>query len=68
MKYRVRFEIDEIVEADNRRNAADEAIGNIVNGGWFDNELTNYIRYNAEVEEVVDDDNGRSNLFVQKNR
>lgn len=27
-----------------------------VNGGWFDNELTNYIRYNAEVEEVDDDD------------
>lgn len=52
MKYRVKFEIDEEVEADNRRDAVDEAIGNIVNGGWFDNELTNYIRYNAEVEEM----------------
>lgn len=58
MKYRVRFEIDEEVEADNRRDAADEAIGNIVNGGWFDNELTNYIRYNAEVEEVDDELDG----------
>lgn len=58
MKYRVRFEIDEEVEADSRHSAVDEAIGNIVNGGWFDNELTNYIRYNAEVEEVVDELNG----------
>ena len=58
MKYRVKFEIDEEVEADNRRDAGDEAIGNIVNGGWFDNELTNYIRYNAEVEEVDDELNG----------
>lgn len=58
MKYRVKFEIDEEVEADNRRDAVDEAIGNIVNGGWFDNELTNYIRYNAEVEEVDDELNG----------
>lgn len=56
MKYRVRFEIDEEVEADNRRDAVDEAIGNIVNGGWFDNELTYYIRNNAEVEEIIDDD------------
>lgn len=58
MKYRVKFEIDEEVEADNRRDAVDEAIGNIVNGGWFDNELTNYIRYNAEVEEVDDELDG----------
>lgn len=56
MKYRVKFEIDEKVEADNRLEAVDEAIGNIVNGGWFDNELTNYIRYNAEVEKVDDND------------
>lgn len=58
MKYRVKFEIDEEVEADNRRDAVDEAIGNIVNGGWFDNELTNYIRYNAEIEEVTDELDG----------
>lgn len=58
MKYRVKFEIDEKVEADNRLEAVDEAIGNIVNGGWFDNELTNYIRYNAEIEEVTDELDG----------
>ncbi len=58
MKYRVRFEIDETVEADNRRDAVDEAIGNIVNGGWFDNELTYYIRNNADVEEVDNELNG----------
>lgn len=54
-KYRVTFEIDEEVEADNRNEAVDEAIGNIVDGVWFDNELTQYIRYNATVERVDDE-------------
>lgn len=64
-KYRVTFEIDEEVEADNRNEAVDEAIGNIVDGVWFDNELTQCIRYNATVQytrynptvERVDDEN-----------
>lgn len=54
-KYRVTFEIDEEVEADNRNEAVDEAISNIVDGVWFDNELTQYIRYNATVERVDDE-------------
>lgn len=54
-KYMVNFEIDEEVEADNRNEAVDEAIGNIVDGVWFDNELTQYIRYNATVERVDDE-------------
>lgn len=54
-KYRVTFEIDEEVEADNRDDAVDGAIGNLVNGGWFDNELTRYIRHNATVERVEDE-------------
>jgi|GEM_PF-3175140 len=53
-KYRVTFEIDEEVEADNRDEAVDEAISNIVDGVWFDNELTQYIRHNATVERVDD--------------
>ena len=55
-KFRVTFEIDEEVEADNRNEAVDKAIGNIVEGGWFDNELTRYIRHNATVERVDDED------------
>lgn len=54
-KYRVTFEIDEEVEADNRDDAVDKAIGNIVDGVWFDNELSQYIRYNATVERVDDE-------------
>lgn len=55
-KYRVQFEIDEIVEAEDRGDAINEAIGNVVHGGWFDNELTQYIRWNADVEEVEEDE------------
>lgn len=55
-KYRVQFEIDEIVEAEDRRDAINEAIGNVVHGVWFDNELTQYIRWNADVEEVEEDE------------
>lgn len=55
-KYRVTFEIDEIVEAEDRRDAIDEAIGKVVGGCWFDNELTRYIRWNADVEEVVEEE------------
>lgn len=55
-KYRVNFEIDEIVEAENRRDAINKAIGKVVNGGWFDNELTEYIRWNADVEEMEDEE------------
>ena len=40
IKYRVTFEIDEEVEANNRNETVDEAIGNIVDGVWFDNELS----------------------------
>lgn len=54
-KYRVTFEIDEEVEADNRNEAVNEAIGIIVEDVWFDNELTRYIRQNATVERVEDD-------------
>lgn len=54
-KYRVTFEIDEEVEADNRDDAVDKAIGNIVDGVWFDNELSQYIRHNATVERVDDE-------------
>lgn len=55
MKYRVSFEIDEEVEADNRLEAVDKAISNIVGGVWLDNELTYYIENNADVEGLYDD-------------
>lgn len=55
IKYRVTFEIDEEVEANNRNEAVDEAIGNIVDSVWFDNELSQYIRHNATVERVDDE-------------
>lgn len=52
-KYRVTFEIDEEVEADNRDDAIDAAISNIIGGGaWFENELTEYIRDYARMEEI----------------
>lgn len=55
-KYRVQFEIDEIVEADDKEDAVIEAIGNVVDGGWFDNELTEHIRWNADVEIIEEDE------------
>lgn len=55
-KYRVRFEIDEVVEAENREDAINEAIGKVIGGCWFDNELTNHIRWNADVEEIEDEE------------
>lgn len=51
-KYRVTFEIDEEVEADNRDDAIDAAISNIIGGAWFENELTEYIRDYARMEEI----------------
>lgn len=55
-KYRVTFEIDEEVEADNRDDAIDAAIGNITGGAWFENKLTEYIRGYARVEEKEEDE------------
>ena len=40
-KYRVTFEIDEEVEADNRDDAIDAAISNIIGGAWFKMNLLN---------------------------
>lgn len=55
-KYRVAFEIDEEVEADNRDDAIDAAISNIIGGSvWFENELTEYIRNYARIEEIEDE-------------
>lgn len=52
-KYRVTFEIDEEVEADNRDDAIDAAISNIIgSGAWFENEVTKYIRDYARMEEI----------------
>lgn len=55
-KYRVQFEIDEVVEAEDRTVAIDEAIGKVVGGGWFENELTEHIRWNASTEEIEEDE------------
>lgn len=55
-KYRVTFEIDEEVEADNRDDAIDAAISNIIGGAWFENKLTEYIRGYARVEEKEEDE------------
>lgn len=55
-KYRVTFEIDEEVEAENRDDAIDAAISNIIGGGaWFENEITEYIRDYALVEREEDE-------------
>lgn len=55
-KYRVAFEIDEEVEADNCDDAIDAAISNIIGGGaWFENEITKYIRDYARVEREEDE-------------
>lgn len=43
MKFRVTFEIDEEVEADDREEAVEKAIGNITGGGYFENELTEHM-------------------------
>lgn len=51
MKFRVTFEIDEEVEADNREEAVEKAIGNIIGGGYFENELTEHIEKSAEFAE-----------------
>lgn len=56
MKFRVTFEIDEEVEADNREEAVEKAIGNIVGGGYFENELTEHIEKYADVEEIEEEE------------
>ncbi|MCM1497327.1 MAG: hypothetical protein NC124_02565 [Clostridium sp.] len=55
-KYRVTFEIDEEVEGNNRDDAIEEAISNVIGGGWFENEVTEYIRDYAVVEEIKDEE------------
>lgn len=35
-KYRVQFEIDEVVEAENREDAINEAIGKAIGSSWLD--------------------------------
>lgn len=57
MKFRITFEIDEEVEADNREEAVEKAIGNVVGGGYFENELTEYIENYADVEEIEEEEN-----------
>ncbi len=56
MKFRVTFEIDEEVEADNREEAVEKAIGNIIGGGYFENELTEHIEKYADVEEIEEEE------------
>lgn len=56
-KYRVTFEIDEEIESDNRDDAIGAAISNIIGGdAWFENELTEYIRNYARIEEIEEDE------------
>lgn len=56
-KYRVTFEIDEEIEADNRDDAVDKAISKIIGGrAWFENEFTKYIRDYGSVEKVEEDE------------
>lgn len=56
MKFRVTFEIDEEVEADDREEAVEKAIGNITGGGYFENELTGHIEKYADVEEIEEEE------------
>lgn len=56
MKFRVTFEIDEDVEADDREEAVEKAIGNITGGGYFENELTEHIEKYADVEEIEEEE------------
>lgn len=56
MKYRVRFEIDEKVDADSCRDAVNEAIDSVIGGGWSGDDLICYIWHAAEVEEINEND------------
>lgn len=56
MKFRVIFEIDEEVEADDREEAVERAIGNVVGGIYFENELTEHIEKYADVEEIEEEE------------
>lgn len=52
-KYRVRYEIDEEVEAENREEAIENALCQKVNCPYFfSNEITDSIKINADVEEL----------------
>lgn len=54
-KYRVRFEIDEEVEAENKQDAIELAISATCGGYWFDNELTEHIKNYGDVEEIEEE-------------
>lgn len=65
-KYRVQFEIDEVVQAENSEDAINEVIGKAIGGYWFDNELTQYIRGNADIEDLEDEEE-QDQCHIQKN-
>lgn len=56
MKFRVIFEIDEEVEVDDREEAVERAIGNVVGGIYFENELTEHIEKYADVEKIEEEE------------
>ncbi len=56
-KYRVKFDIDEEVEAEDIGEAISRAIGEAIGGYYYlENEVTQYIRQNAYVEELEDEE------------
>lgn len=57
-KYRVKFEIDEEVEAENSEDAVSKAIEEAIGGCYYlENELTRYIQQNAYIEILEDKEN-----------
>lgn len=53
MKYRVEYSIFEEVEADNRKEAIEEALKQICNVEWFvHNDITEHIVNNADVYQL----------------
>ncbi len=56
MKFRVIFEIDEEIEAEKREEAVERAIGNVVGGSYFENELTEHIEKYADVEKIEEEE------------
>lgn len=53
VRYYVRWELDEEVEADSKEEAIEKAISQAVSKtGWFENELTAHIKIEAEVTDA----------------
>lgn len=54
MKYRVKFKLDEEVEANNFREAFKLALCKALNTGFIENEVSKQMYWESDIEEISD--------------